>query len=133
MTAPVSSAAAQNGSRSAASSTLPMPRGKVEIIRPGKPAAIADLSTAAARTPSCSGATASGTKRGSALAMATCASLISRHQASPSAAVLDQAQRGKARALLADGGEQVRRYQMAVGVDDHRNFPFLLMLSSPRK
>ena len=47
MTAPVSSAAAQNGSRSGASSTLPIPRGKVEIIAPGKPAATADFSTAA--------------------------------------------------------------------------------------
>src|SRR6516225_12160114 len=63
MTAPVSSAAVQNGLRSAASSTLPIPRGKVEIIAPGKPAASAALSTVAARAPSCSGTLASGTNR----------------------------------------------------------------------
>src|SRR5262249_54824189 len=37
MTAPVSSAAAQNGSRSAASSTLPIPRGKGRNHGAGKP------------------------------------------------------------------------------------------------
>jgi hypothetical protein len=86
MTAPVSSAAAQNESRSAASSTLPIPRGKVEIIAPGKPAATAAFSTAPARAPSCSGTLASGTNRRSAFAAASWASLKRRHQASPSAA-----------------------------------------------
>ena len=83
ITAPVSSAAFQNGSRSGASSTLPMPRGKVEIMAPRKPAAIAALSTAPARAPSCIGKVASGTKRGSALAAASSPSFISLHQVSP--------------------------------------------------
>ena len=83
ITAPVSSAAFQNGSRSGASSTLPMPRGSVEIMAPRKPAAIASLSTAPARAPSCIGKVQSGTKRGSARAADKSPSFISRHQLSP--------------------------------------------------
>ena len=86
MTAPVSSAAFQNGSRSGASSTLPMPRGKVEIMAPRKPAAMADFSTDPARAPSCIGSVQSGTKRGSVLAADSSASLNITHQRSPSSA-----------------------------------------------
>ena len=63
-----------------------MPRGKVEIMAPGKLAAIAAFSTAPARAPSCIGSVASGTKRDSDLAAARSASLNMAHQASPSAA-----------------------------------------------
>ena len=45
MSAPVSSAACQNGSRSAASSVEPTPRGSVPIMAPAKPAFTASLST----------------------------------------------------------------------------------------
>ena len=40
-------------------------------------------------------------------------------------AILHQAQRGKATAVLADDGEQIWWHQMAVNVDDHdaRSFP----------
>jgi len=83
ITAPVSSAAFQNGSRSGASSTLPMPRGKVEIMAPRKPDAIAAWRTTPARAPSCIGKVANGTKRGSAFAAASSPSFISLHQVSP--------------------------------------------------
>ena len=42
-----------------------------------------------------------------------------RERERQAAAVLDQAQRRKARLLLADGSEQIRRDQMAMDVDDH--------------
>ena len=85
-TAPVSCAACQNGARSGASSTLPTPRGSVPIMTPGKPAATAARSTSAAAAPSCSGTVASGTKRGSILAVAARWVLVSWAHAVPSAA-----------------------------------------------
>ncbi|MFL5068750.1 MAG: hypothetical protein ACJ8D9_04085 [Xanthobacteraceae bacterium] len=38
-------------------------------------------------------------------------------------AVLDQAQRGKSILRLGDGGQQVRRHQMGMGIDDHPWLP----------
>jgi hypothetical protein len=61
-------------------------RGRVPIMAPGKPAAIADFSTAAARAPSCIGTVASGTKAGSDFPAASIASLMRRLHASPSTA-----------------------------------------------
>src|SRR5262252_3002185 len=176
MTAPVSSAAAQNGSRSAASSTLPIPRGKVEIIAPGEARRDRRLQhgggarTILQRHARERHESPLGLRRGELGVVEqaapglpfrrrqlvaepvrpasnhvtvdpllvhpseTCGNVAQalhdrprrlaagkgNRQARP---VLDQAQRGEAPTLLANCGEKVGRYEMAVNVDDHSDSP----------
>src|ERR1700675_657616 len=82
-TDPSSLAVSQKGFSEGSSSTPPLPFGWVPIIAPLKPAACASRSTSAARAPSCRGTVASGTKRGSRIAVCAKCVLISRDQAAP--------------------------------------------------
>jgi len=49
--------------------------------------------------------------------------LAVRERKGEASAVLDQAQRGKSILRLGDGGQQVRRHQMGMGIDDHPWLP----------